>query len=63
MEQLKDLEGIQIPPEFDFSALNNISMESREKLSAIRPETLGQANRIAGVNPADIAVLSMMLRR
>lgn len=63
VDQMKSLEYIEIPKEFDFHKLNNISYESREKLSLIRPETLGQASRIAGVSPADVAVLSIYLKR
>jgi tRNA uridine 5-carboxymethylaminomethyl modification enzyme len=51
------LEDIVIPHQFDFQKLNSISSEAREKLTKIRPQTLGQASRISGVNPADIQVL------
>lgn len=63
IEQLKELERVRIPEGFDFRGLNTISIESREKLSLVRPETLGQASRIAGVNPSDISVLSVLLKR
>ena len=51
------LEDIVIPPQYNFNKLNSISLEAREKLTKIRPQTLGQASRISGVNPADIQVL------
>ena len=41
----------------------NLSLEGKQKLGQIRPRTIGQASRISGVNPADIAVLAMMLKK
>lgn len=55
--------SVSIPSEIDYSAISALRYESREKLSRIRPETLGQASRIPGVNPADIAVLDIWLHR
>jgi len=57
------MESRQIPRSFNFAEVNNITMEAREKLSKIQPETLGQASRISGVSPADIAVLMVLLER
>ena len=54
-------EGVSIPPEIDYSTINTISLEAREKLQFVRPETLGQAFRVSGVTPADISVLSVLL--
>jgi tRNA uridine 5-carboxymethylaminomethyl modification enzyme len=62
-EKMLRLEHIKIPAGYDFNAMTNLSIESRQKLTAIRPETLGQASRISGVNPADIAVLLVKLGR
>ncbi len=62
-EKMLRLEHIKIPAGYDFSSMNNLSIEARQKLAAIRPETLGQASRISGVNPADIAVLLVKLGR
>ena len=56
-------EHIRIPYEFEYSKLKSISNEGREKLTNIRPETLGQAMRISGVTPADISVLSVVLNK
>ncbi|TVP86189.1 MAG: tRNA uridine-5-carboxymethylaminomethyl(34) synthesis enzyme MnmG [Acholeplasmataceae bacterium] len=55
------LEGKTIPAHIDYNKIRNISSEGREKLAKIRPETVGQASRISGVNPADISVLLVYL--
>lgn len=55
--------SVVIPAEIDYSAISALRYESREKLARVRPETLGQASRIPGVNPADIAVLDIWLHR
>ncbi len=57
------LEHIRFPENFDYSTITNLSTESKQKLIRIRPETLGQASRISGVNPADISVLMVHLGR
>lgn len=62
-DKMLRLEHIQIPMNYDYHSLTNISIEARQKLSAIRPETLGQASRISGVNPSDIAVLLVKFGR
>lgn len=53
----------RIPADFDYQAVRALRFESREKLSAIRPRDLGQAARISGVTPADIAILSIWLKK
>ena len=57
------LERKRIPKDFDYAPILALRRESREKLQAIRPETLGQASRISGVNPSDIAILEVWLKR
>tara|TARA_Y100000590_G_scaffold465099_1_gene636372 strand:+ start:36785 stop:38653 length:1869 start_codon:yes stop_codon:yes gene_type:complete len=61
VERLSKNEGAQIPSSFEYSRCVGISLEAREKLSLVRPETLGQASRISGVSPADVAALSVFL--
>ncbi len=55
--KLQRLESLHIPSDFDYKQLKAMSIESREKLSKMRPETIGQAQRISGVSPSDISVL------
>jgi len=56
-EQSKRLEQVRIPLDFNFMGMNGLSYESKEKMSRIRPTTVGQASRIPGVRPSDIALL------
>lgn len=63
IEKAKKLEEKRIPEDFDYLAISGLRVEAREKLDAIRPENLGQASRISGVNPADIAVLMVCLKK
>jgi len=56
------LEKQRIPADYDYDIITALRFESREKLKNIRPENLGQASRISGVNPADISILSVWLK-
>ncbi len=56
-------ENIYLKPDFDYHALNSLSMEARQKLTKIKPSSLGQASRISGVSPSDISVLMVFLGR
>ena len=62
IRRLRELECERIPAGVDFMGISNLRIEARQKLTAIRPETLGQASRISGVSPSDIAVLSVYLK-
>ena len=55
------LEGKRLPEDIDYSAIRGLRIEAAQKLSRIRPATLGQASRISGVSPADISVLLIVL--
>ena len=57
------LEDIKLHGNFNYAGLTSLSIEAREKLSKIRPSTLGQASRISGVSPSDISVLLVYLGR
>jgi len=61
VEKLLRLENMKIPADFDYDALTGMLAESREKLSLVRPATLGQAGRISGVTPTDIQHLAVYL--
>ncbi len=63
IEKLKKLENQAIPAHFDYRSLVGLKKEAAQKLTQFRPETLGQASRISGVSPGDIAVLMVYLRR
>lgn len=57
VNRMKKMEDREINPDFDYSLLTSLSIEARQKLSKVKPRTLGQASRISGVSPSDISVL------
>jgi len=63
IDKMKRMEARRIPPDLDFMSIRELRFESREKLSRVRPVSLGQASRISGVTPADIAVLLVHLEK
>jgi tRNA uridine 5-carboxymethylaminomethyl modification enzyme len=63
IEKFHSLEDKGIPTTFDFTRVPSLRLEARQKLSKIRPATLGQAARISGVSPADISILMVSLKR
>ncbi|MBR6544871.1 MAG: tRNA uridine-5-carboxymethylaminomethyl(34) synthesis enzyme MnmG, partial [Alistipes sp.] len=62
-EKLHRLEEVSIPDGFDFSKMNSLTIEARQKLTRIQPRTIGQAARIPGVSPADVNVLLIKFGR
>lgn len=62
-DKYKRLENINIENKFDYGSIHTISTEARQKLTRIKPKTIGQASRISGVSPADINVLLVMMGR
>ncbi|MFQ5737062.1 MAG: tRNA uridine-5-carboxymethylaminomethyl(34) synthesis enzyme MnmG [Thermodesulfobacteriota bacterium] len=61
--RFKRVEGLRIPPGLSFDEVSGLSAEIREKLNALRPESIGQASRISGVTPASISMLMVHLRK
>ena len=61
--EMKKLEERPLPADLDYSAIGGLRLEARQKLDAIRPMNLGQASRVSGVSPADIAVLMVYLKQ
>ena len=62
-ERTVDAEKLKIPPEIDYHSIKAMRFEAREKLTRVRPESLGQASRVSGVNPSDITILAIMIKR
>ena len=62
-DKMHRLEEIAIPDGFDYAAMQSLTIEARQKLTKIRPQTIGQASRIPGVSPADINVLLVKFGR
>ena len=63
VERFRRLEHKPLPANLDYAAVPQLRAEAREKLRRVRPRSLGQAGRISGVNPADIATLLVYLKR
>jgi tRNA uridine 5-carboxymethylaminomethyl modification enzyme len=62
-KKLQSMEAIKLGVDFDYSQVENLSIEGRQKLMKYKPATMGQASRISGVNPADLAVLAIALKQ
>lgn len=63
VDKMKTMEDLSIPPQFDYDKIKTLSTESRIKLKAIRPQTLGQASRISGVSASDVSILLLFMGR
>lgn len=63
INKLSHIENIIIPPDFDYTPIQGLRNEAKQKLSAIRPQNLGQASRIPGISPADISVIMITLKK
>lgn len=62
-DKLKRLEAVRLPKSIDYNNLHQLTIEARQKLTRIRPETIGQASRIPGVSPADVNILLVLMGR
>lgn len=62
-KHLNEMERVSLPDNLDYLNMENLSLEARQKLDQIRPTTLGQASRISGINPSDIAILAMKVKK
>lgn len=56
------MDSLKLPQDIDYSTVDNLRLEARQKLNQIKPITLGQASRISGINPADIGVLAVYVK-
>jgi tRNA uridine 5-carboxymethylaminomethyl modification enzyme len=63
VQKMNQLENLEIPENFDFKKINALGNEAREKLTKIKPRTLGQASRISGINPSDVQILMVFMGR
>jgi tRNA uridine 5-carboxymethylaminomethyl modification enzyme len=63
VERMSQLENLVIPEAFDYKRIASLGNEAREKLTRIKPSTLGQASRISGINPSDVQILMVYMGR
>ena len=62
-KHLRQMEKLILPKNIDYQTVDNLSLEARQKLNQIQPVTIGQASRISGINPSDIAILAMLVKK
>jgi len=63
VQRMSQLEELEIPETFDYKKISSLGNEAREKLTRIKPRTLGQASRISGINPSDVQILMVFMGR
>ena len=63
VDKMKRLEDSVIPENYDYKKIKSLSAEALEKLSAIRPKSIGQASRISGVSPSDVSILMVHMKK
>jgi tRNA uridine 5-carboxymethylaminomethyl modification enzyme len=63
VERMREMESQEIPAGFDYAGIRQLRFEAKEKLSRVRPASLGAAARVAGVTPADVSLLMVFLAR
>ncbi|HEY0060320.1 MAG TPA: tRNA uridine-5-carboxymethylaminomethyl(34) synthesis enzyme MnmG, partial [Flavisolibacter sp.] len=63
VDRMSLMEGLAIPAHFDYFKINALGVEAKEKLTKIKPQTLGQASRISGINPSDVQILMVYMGR
>lgn len=63
VERMRQMEELAIPEAFNYQKIQALSIEAREKLNRMRPQTLGQASRISGINPSDVQILMVYMGR
>ncbi len=63
VQRMSQMEDLSIPNQFDYSKIVALGVEAREKLMKIKPQTLGQASRISGINPSDVQILMVFMGR
>ena len=62
-ENMQKIENMKIPSDVDYLHMDGLALEARQKLDKVRPLTIGQASRVSGVNPTDVSVLILNVRR
>jgi tRNA uridine 5-carboxymethylaminomethyl modification enzyme len=62
-DKMGDLDDVRMKDDFDYKGITSLSKEAREKLTQLRPATLGQASRVSGVSPSDIGILMVYLNK
>ncbi|MBD0297394.1 MAG: tRNA uridine-5-carboxymethylaminomethyl(34) synthesis enzyme MnmG [Flavisolibacter sp.] len=63
VQRMSQMESLAIPAHFDYTRINALSAEAKEKLNKVKPQTLGQASRISGINPSDVQILMVYMGR